>query len=52
MHAVHCPQFYDKWMKMDANRNCWTEYARFLDGTTSRSPFRFSAGILQEWIDS
>lgn len=41
-------EFFDKWIKIDAKRTSWTEYARFLDGTTSRSRFRVFHGRLQE----
>jgi len=44
------PQFYDKWVKIDAKRDNWTEYARCLDGTTVRSRYRFHHGMMQEWI--
>ena len=29
------PQFFNKWCKIDAKRDCWTEDARNLDGTTA-----------------
>ena len=45
------PQIYDKWTKIDARRDCWTEYARFLDGTTARTRWRFYGGRVQEWVD-
>jgi predicted nuclease of predicted toxin-antitoxin system len=45
------PQFYDKWIKIDASRGTWTESARFLNGTTSRTRYRFHQGQIQEWID-
>jgi hypothetical protein len=44
------PQFFDKWVKIDAKRDCWTEYSRCLDGTTSRSRYRVYRGRIQEWI--
>lgn len=44
-------QFYDKWCKVHAQRDCWTEYTRFQDGTTSRSRFRLWRGTLQEWVE-
>lgn len=44
------PQFFDKWIKIDAKRTSWTEYARHLDGTTSRSRYRVFQGRLQEWV--
>jgi Domain of unknown function (DUF5615) len=49
--VCHYPQFYDKWTKIDAQRQSWSEYARHLDGTTSKTRFRLHAGDLQEWID-
>jgi hypothetical protein len=49
--AVGMPQFFDKWVKIDANPETWTEYSRHLDGTTSRSRYRVFRGILQEWIE-
>jgi hypothetical protein len=45
------PQFFDKWVKIDAKRDSLTEYWRFLDGTTSRTRYRVHQGILQEWVD-
>jgi predicted nuclease of predicted toxin-antitoxin system len=49
--AVTMPQFFDKWVKIDANPESWTEYSRHLDGTTSRSRYRVYRGIFQEWVD-
>ena len=46
------PQFFDKWVKIDAKRDCWSEYWRFLDGTTSRSRYRVYRGKLQEWVET
>lgn len=43
------PQFYDKWTKMDASPESWIQYSRYLDGTTSRTRFRYDRGVLQEW---
>src|SRR5262249_26646363 len=34
------PQFYDKWCKVDAKPDCWTELLRHLDGTTSKKRLR------------
>lgn len=48
---IRIPQFYDKWMKIDANPDSWTEYARFLNGTTSRTRYRIYQGRVQQWID-
>jgi hypothetical protein len=45
------PQFYDKWCKVDAKRDCWTELLRHLDGSTSRHRYRLWRGNLQEWVD-
>ena len=44
------PQFYDKWVKIHAKRTSWTEYARHLDGTTSKLRFRIFQRRLQEWV--
>lgn len=43
------PQMYDKWVKIDANQDCWTEHIRFLDGNTAHHRFRIFRGRLQEW---
>jgi predicted nuclease of predicted toxin-antitoxin system len=45
------PQFYDKWVKIDAKPDCWTQYARYLNGTTSRARYRVHRGQLQEWVE-
>jgi predicted nuclease of predicted toxin-antitoxin system len=45
------PQFYDKWVKIAASHDCWTEHTRFLDGTTAHRRFRVFGGRLQEWCD-
>jgi len=51
LFPVFCaPQFYDKWWKIDASPDSWTESARFLDGSSSRTRYRFSHGVLQEWV--
>lgn len=47
----HFPQAFDKWTKIDAKRDTWTELSRFLDGTTSRTRQRVYRGQLQEWVD-
>jgi predicted nuclease of predicted toxin-antitoxin system len=39
--ATSMPQFFDRWTKIDATPNSWIEYARHLDGTTSRSNFEY-----------
>lgn len=46
------PQFYDKWAKLDAKRDEWTESTRFLNGTTSKSRYRVYRGKQQEWVTS
>jgi Domain of unknown function (DUF5615) len=46
------PQFYDKWVKIDASNDCWTEHTRFLDGSTARRRFRFFERRLQEWSEN
>jgi len=43
------PQFFDKWTKIYATRDGWTEHARHLDGTTSRHRYRIYRGRMQEW---
>jgi len=48
---VSFPQFFDKWVKIEANPECWTEYSRFLNGTTSRSRMRLRRGEIQEWVE-
>jgi len=49
---VSFPQFFDKWVKIEANPECWTEYCRFLNGTTSRSRMRLYRCEIQEWVDT
>jgi predicted nuclease of predicted toxin-antitoxin system len=49
--VLRTPQFFDKWCKVDAKRDCWTEYFRHLDGSTSRAKLRPWRGRLQEWVD-
>ena len=44
-------QFFDKWWKIDARRDAWTEYVRHLNGTTSRTRFRFQGSQMQVWVD-
>lgn len=44
------PQFFDKWTKIDANRESWIEYCRTLDGRTHRSRYRVYRGAFQEWV--
>lgn len=45
------PQVFDKWVRIDARRTCWTEYMRFLNGSTSRSRYRLYRGELQHWVE-
>ena len=45
------PQFFDKWWKIDAKRDSWTEYVRHRDGSTTRSRLRVLRGRFQEWVD-
>jgi hypothetical protein len=49
--VLRMPQFCDKWWKVDAKRDSWTEYVRHQNGTTSRSRYRLWCGKIQEWID-
>lgn len=44
------PEFLDKWIQVDASVYEWTERARFMDGTTSRTRYRFHLGRMQEWV--
>jgi len=45
------PQVYDKWTKIEAKQDSWTEFCRFLDGTASKTRHRLHRGQLQEWVD-
>jgi predicted nuclease of predicted toxin-antitoxin system len=49
--ALQMPQFFDKWWKVDAKRDGWTELVRYQDGSTSRHRMRLFRGKLYEWID-
>jgi hypothetical protein len=49
--AFRIPQFYDKWMKIEAAKDSWIETARFLNGTTARTRYRWFRGKLQEWTE-
>jgi uncharacterized protein DUF5615 len=49
--AFRAPQFFDKWTKIHALRDSWTERNRHLDGTTSRHRYRIRHGRMQEWVD-
>lgn len=47
------PQFYDKWCKVDAKRDCWTQHFRHLDGTTSKTRLRLIGECCKSgWIES
>jgi predicted nuclease of predicted toxin-antitoxin system len=48
---LRVPQFYDKWAKIDAKPWTWVEYCRYLNGTTSRTRFRYHHRVLQEWTN-
>ena len=45
------PQFFDKWTKIDARRDGWTDYTRHLNGTTMRVRYRFQGSQMQQWVD-
>jgi hypothetical protein len=45
------PQFFDKWTKIHATRDGWTERIRHLNGTTSRTRYRIHERRIQEWVD-
>jgi predicted nuclease of predicted toxin-antitoxin system len=47
---LRIPQFYDKWMKIDAKPDGWAESARYLNGTTARTRYRVYQHQFQEWI--
>jgi predicted nuclease of predicted toxin-antitoxin system len=49
--AFRLPQFYDKWLKIDATRDSWIENARYLNGATSRTRYRWLRRTLQEWVE-
>lgn len=50
--SVFCaPQFFDKWCKVHAARDSWSEWTRYQNGQTSHARFRFWRGRLQRWID-
>ncbi len=49
--ALHAPQFFDKWVKIDATRSSWIEYTRHLDGTSARTRYRLHRGRIQEWVE-
>ena len=45
------PSFYDKWARLHAKPDEWTEETRHLDGSTSRTRYRRHEGSVQEWVD-
>jgi hypothetical protein len=45
------PQFFDKWVKIHATRDSWTERIRHLNGTTNRTRYRIHQRRIQEWVD-
>jgi predicted nuclease of predicted toxin-antitoxin system len=49
--ALRMPQFFDKWWKIDAKRDCWTELVRHQDGSMSRHRMRVFKGSVFEWVD-
>jgi predicted nuclease of predicted toxin-antitoxin system len=44
------PQFFDKWCKVDAHRDSWTQSQRFQNGTTARTRCRLWRGRIEEWV--
>jgi hypothetical protein len=38
-------------MKIDATPESWTERARFLNGTSVLTRYRWDRNILQEWVE-
>ena len=44
-------QFFDKWCKVDARRESWTEVMRFQNGHTSSARYRLRRGCIEEWVD-
>ena len=48
--AFRVPYFCDKWVKVDAQRDCWTAVSRFQNGTMSRARYRMWRGRIQEWV--
>jgi hypothetical protein len=57
-HAFRClrsvfsaPQFFDRGCKVDAKRDCWTEWVRYQNGQTSHTRCRYYRGEYQEWVD-
>ncbi|SRR6266567_1944098 len=52
INVFRAPQFFDKWTKIDARRDSWTEHVRHLDGTTSRARCRLYRNRIQEWTNA
>jgi hypothetical protein len=50
--VARAPHFYDKWSRLHAHPDFWTEEACFLDGTRARAKLRVHKGRLEEWVDS
>ena len=50
--VLRMPQFFDKWWKVDARRDSWTELVRYQNGETTRRRYRVWRGMLQEWVDN
>ncbi len=46
------PQFYDRWIKIDAKRDEWTEIVRFHDGSTSWERYRLNERRRQVWMNN
>jgi hypothetical protein len=44
------PDFYEEWVKIDAKRSEWTEFAKFQDGSMQRNRLRLHQGELQIWV--
>lgn len=52
IHIDRAPSFYDKWTKIHAKPDEWTEESRHLNGTISRSRLRLLwNGRLEEWVE-
>jgi predicted nuclease of predicted toxin-antitoxin system len=51
-HVWHYPDFYDRWVKILAHADHWTEDTLFLDGTSARTRMRFRRGRVEWWVDS
>lgn len=49
--VLRVPQFYDKWVKIDATRTSWIESTRYLNGSTARTRYRWFHKKMQEWVE-